>query len=125
MGGATPSDRLWLARAGLGPKLTWSRPNSATLGKLRMNLDANDLEALGDDREDVSVSLELGHCWQIDERSSLDVAVGFDGLGSDWFTSNSFGLTYELQFGTGSIRKGRPTESDPPALESSFTRHVK
>ena len=125
LGGATPSDRLWLARVGLGPKLTWSRAGSTTHGKLRVNLDAHNLEAPGDDREEVSASLELGHRWRIDERSSFDIAVSFDGLGSDWFASNSFGLTYEIQFGTSSSRKDRSTESGAPAPESSLIRHVK
>ena len=125
LGGATPSDRLWLARVGLGPKLTWSRADSTTHGKLRVNLDAHNLEAPGEDREEVSASLELGHRWRIDERSSLDVAVGFDGLGSDWFTSNSFGLTYELRFGTGPNRRGRPSESGAPAPVSSLIRHAR
>ena len=98
VGGAAPSERLWLARVGLGPKLIWSRADSTTHGKLRVNLDAHNLEAPGDDREEVSASLELGRHWRIDERRSLDLVASIDGLGSDWFTSGSFGLRYELKF---------------------------
>ena len=98
LGGEAPGERLWLARLGFGPKVTRSLEESTTHGKLRVNLDAHNLESDEDRTEEVSASLELGHRWQIDERSSLDVSVSVDGLGSGWFSSGSVGLRYELSF---------------------------
>ena len=98
MGGEGPGERLWLARLGFGPKVTRSLGESTTHGKLRVNLDTHNLESDGDRSEEVSASVEVGHRWQIDERSSLDVSVSVDGLGSDWFSSGSVGLRYELRF---------------------------
>ena len=98
LGGVAPSERLWLARVGLGPKLTWSRESSTTHVQLRVNLDAHNLEASDEDREEVSASLELGRRWQINEQNSIDLSAGFDGLGSDWFSSSSLGLKFEGRF---------------------------
>ena len=98
MGGEAPGERLWLARLGFGPKVTRSLGENTTHGKLRVNLDTHNLESAEDRSEEVSVSVELGHRWQIDERSSLDVSVSVDGLGSGWFSSGSVGLRYELSF---------------------------
>ena len=97
-GGVAPEERLWLARLGFGPKVTWSQGDRAVHGKLRVNLDAHNLDASGDDREEVSALLELGHRWQIDARNALDLSGSVDGLGADGFSSMSFGLTYEAQF---------------------------
>ena len=63
-----------------------------------MNLDIHNLEALGDEREQLSASLELGRRWWIGDRSSLDLAAGFDGLGSGRFSSLSLGLVYDWRF---------------------------
>ena len=98
MGGEAPGERLWLARLGFGPKVTRSLGENTTHGKLRVNLDTHNLESNEDRTEEVSVSVEVGHRWQIDERSSLDVSVSVDGLGSGWFSSGSVGLRYELRF---------------------------
>ena len=98
MGGEAPGERLWLARLGLGPKVTWRLEESTTHGKLRVNLDAHNLASDEGRSEEVSASLELGHRWQIDERSTLDLSASVDGLGSGWFSSGSVGLRYELKF---------------------------
>ena len=98
MGGEAPGERLWLARLGFGPRVTVSQEEGTTHGKLRVNLDTHNLESNEDRTEEVSASVEVGHRWQIDEWSSLDVSVSVDGLGSDWFSSGSVGLRYELSF---------------------------
>ncbi len=98
VGSEAPEERLWLGRLGLGPKVTWSLGNGTMHGKLRVNLDAHNLESDGGRTEDVSASLELGHRWRIDKGSSLDLSAGFDGLGSDWFSSGTVGLRYEARF---------------------------
>ena len=54
MGGEAPSERLWLARLGLGPKVTWSLEEGTMHGKLRVNLDAHNLESDGGRTEEVS-----------------------------------------------------------------------
>ena len=46
----------------------------------------------------MSAALELGHRRRLGARGGLDVSAGVDGLGSDWFSSTSFGLTYEGTF---------------------------
>ena len=97
-GGAAPSERLWLARLGFGPRLTWRLENGATHALLRMNLDAHNLGASDERRKEVSASLELGHRWRINERDFLELSASFDGLGSGWFSSASFGLRYERRF---------------------------
>ena len=97
-GGVAPGERLWLARIGFGPRLTWQRSDGATRASLRMNFDAHNLGPSGEDMEEVSAALELGQRWRLGVRSSLDVSAGVDGLGSDWFSSTSFGLTYEGAF---------------------------
>ena len=98
VGSKAPEERLWLARLGLGPKVTWSLGEGTMHGKLRVNLDAHNLESDEDRSEEVSASLELGHRWRIDKGSSLDLSAGFDGLGSDWFSSGTLGLRYEARF---------------------------
>ena len=98
MGSEAPEERLWLARLGFGPKVTWSLGENTTHGKLRVNLDAHNLESDEDRSEEVSASLELRHRWRIDKGSSLDLSAGFDGLGSDWFSSGTLGLRYEARF---------------------------
>ena len=99
MGSEAPEERLWLARLGLGPKVTWNLGEGGTMhGKLRVNLDAHNLESDEGRTEEVSASLELGHRWRIDKGSSLDLSVDFDGLGSGWFSSGTVGLRYEARF---------------------------
>ena len=98
LGGAAPGERLWLARLGFGPKLTWRRSGGATRARLRVNVDAHNLGPSGEDRDEVSAALELGHRRRLGARGSLDLSAGVDGLGSDWFSSTSFGLTYEGTF---------------------------
>ena len=97
-GNPAPPEELRLTRVGLGPKLTWSLADGAAHGKLRVNLDIHNLEALGNEREQLSASLELGRRWRIDDRSSLNLAAGFDGLGSGRFSSLSLGLVYDRRF---------------------------
>ncbi len=99
VGGEGPEERLWLARLGLGPKVTWNLGEGGTMhGKLRVNLDAHNLESDEGRTEEISASLEVGHRWQFDKGSSLDLSVDFDGLGSDWFSSGTVGLRYEARF---------------------------
>ena len=98
LGGIAPGERLWLARIGFGPRLTWQWSDGATRASLRMNFDVHNLGPSGEDMEEVSAALELGQRWRLGVRSSLDVSAGVDGLGSDWFSSTSFGLTYEGAF---------------------------
>ena len=98
MGGVAPSERLWLARLGLGPKLTWSLENAVTHARVRVNLDSHNLGRTDETRERVSALLELGHRRQIDDRGSLELSAAVDGLGSSRFVSLSFGLKYELKF---------------------------
>ena len=98
LGGAAPGERLWLARLGFGPRLTWRRGDGATRARLRVNFDAHNLRPSGEDMEEVSAALELGHRRRLGARGSLDLSAGVDGLGSDWFSSTSFGLTYEGAF---------------------------
>ena len=98
LGGVAPGERLWLARLGFGPKLTWRRGIGATRARLRVNFDAHNLGPSGEDMEEVSAELELGHRRQLGARGGLDLSAGVDGLGSDWFSSTSFGLTYEGAF---------------------------
>ena len=98
MGGVALSERLWLARLGLGPKLTWSLENAVTHARVRVNLDSHNLGRTDETRERVSALLELGHRRQIDDRGSLELSAAVDGLGSSRFVSLSFGLRYELKF---------------------------
>ena len=98
LGGAAPGERLWLARLGFGPRLTWRRGDGATRARLRVNFDAHNLGPSGENREEASAELEVGHRRRLGARGSLDVSAGVDGLGSDWFSSTSFGLTYEGAF---------------------------
>ena len=98
LGGAAPGERLWLARLGFGPRLTWRRGDGATRARLRVNFDAHNLGPSGEDREEMSAEFEVGHRRRLGARGSLDVSAGVDGLGSDWFSSTSFGLTYEGAF---------------------------
>ena len=98
LGGVAPGERLWLARLGIGPKLTWRRGEGATRARLRVNFDAHNLGPSGEDREEMSAELEVGHRRRLGARGSLDLSAGVDGLGSDWFSSTSFGLTYEGAF---------------------------
>ena len=98
VGGEGPEERLWLARLGLGPKVTWHLGEGTMHGKLRVNLDAHNLESDEGRTEEVSASLELGHRWRIDKGSSLDLSVDFDGVGSGWFSSGTVGLRYEARF---------------------------
>ena len=98
VGSEAPEERLWLGRLGLGPKVTWSLGESTMHGKLRVNLDAHNLESDGGRTEEVSASLELGHRWRIDKGSTLDLSASFDGLGSGWFSSGTVGLRYEARF---------------------------
>ena len=98
-GSEAPEERLWLARLGLGPKVTWSLGEGGTMhGKLRVNLDAHNLDSDEGRTEEVSASLEVGHRWRIDKGSTLDLSAGFDGLGSGWFSSGTVGLRYEARF---------------------------
>ena len=97
-GGVAPGERLWLARLGFGPRLTWRRGDGATRARLRMNFDAHNLGPSGEDMEEASAELEVGHRRRLGARGSLDLSAGVDGLGSDWFSSTSFGLTYEGAF---------------------------
>ena len=97
-GGTAPPERLWLARLGFGPRLAWERGNVAVHARLRVHLDAHNLGASAGRRREVSASLELGHRWRLDEGNSLDLSASLDGLGSGWFSSASFGLTYESRF---------------------------
>ena len=98
VGGEGPEERLWLARLGLGPKVTWHLGESTMHGKLRVNLDAHNLDSDEGRTEEVSASLEVGHRWRIDKGSTLDLSAGFDGLGSGWFSSGTVGLRYEASF---------------------------
>ena len=99
VGGAAEADELWLARVGFGPRLTWTLTDSVTHMRLRVNLDAHNLDQSGARREEVSAAFEAGHGWQIDERSSLDLSGSVDGLGSGWFSSGSLGVQYQRQIG--------------------------
>ena len=98
LGGAASDERLWLARLGFGPRLTWRRGDGATRASLRVNFDAHNLGPSGEDMEEMSAELEVGHRRRLGARGSLDLSAGVDGLGSDWFSSTSFGLTYEGAF---------------------------
>ena len=98
LGGVARGERLWLTRLGFGPKLTWRRGIGATRARLRVNFDAHNLGPSGEDREEMSAELEVGHRRRLGARGSLDLSAGVDGLGSDWFSSTSFGLTYEGAF---------------------------
>ena len=98
LGGTAPGERLWLARLGFGPRLTWRRGDGATRASLRVNFDAHNLGPSGEDRDEVSAALELGHRRRLGARGGLDLSAGIDGLGSDWYSSTSFGLTYEGAF---------------------------
>jgi len=98
VGGVAGGDQLWLARIGFGPQLTWSLPKSTTHARLRVNMDAHNLEASGERREEISAAFELGHQWRFTEDSSLDLSASFDGLGAGWFSSNTLGLQYQLNF---------------------------
>ena len=98
VGGLGSSDRLWLARVGLGPDLTWSLPASTTTLQLRVNLDAHNLDPSGRRREEISAALEAGHSRRIGDRALLDLSAGFGGLGSGGFSSGSLGLRSQLDF---------------------------
>ena len=97
-GGVAPADQLWLARLGLGPRLIWQLERSAMHAHLRVNLDAHNLVASDERTEEVSASLGFGHRWRIDELGFLELSASFDGLRSGWFSSASYGLTYEQKF---------------------------